>query len=346
MNDCLAKEQESVIHELKISMLNKHPEIALRQSNLYKRLWRMRKIYDCAILHKEVYEYLIQDTTYFRYLNDYERLRYVADDKKINRPLEPQYTQEKRVTDDEISYNSLCSNFELENIDGQRYKNNKNYGQGKFGMIVAGKNKIRGRPSTTFRKANRINYENETDKYQQLTYENGLKQNEYFDENPSNIPNYNYYMNNYYDHARDRNSILDDTMSYDRNIHGSNAYNYAQAPEEAENEFKRTYTGWSNLYRSMASSTNQNESVNNMYQRGNVNKNQYTQNYYQNYMNEPVCLHCNTKETSLWRRLEGKTVCNACGLYYKMHGVPRPISLKKTVIKKRKRLSKRKTTEN
>lgn len=52
---------------------------------------------------------------------------------------------------------------------------------------------------------------------------------------------------------------------------------------------------------------------------------------------ESRCTHCGTTETSLWRRLENKVVCNACGLYHKMHGVRRPISLKKPVIRKRRR---------
>ncbi|KAG6815281.1 hypothetical protein H0H87_003352 [Tephrocybe sp. NHM501043] len=40
----------------------------------------------------------------------------------------------------------------------------------------------------------------------------------------------------------------------------------------------------------------------------------------------------------LWRKDdEGKTVCNACGLYYKLHGSARPISMKSDVIRKRSR---------
>ncbi|TBU07561.1 GATA zinc finger domain-containing protein [Hamiltosporidium magnivora] len=50
-----------------------------------------------------------------------------------------------------------------------------------------------------------------------------------------------------------------------------------------------------------------------------------------------VCAHCGTEKTSLWRRFEGMFVCNACGLYYKMHGVRRPNFLKTDNIRRRKR---------
>ncbi|KAG2086083.1 uncharacterized protein F5147DRAFT_729556 [Suillus discolor] len=41
-------------------------------------------------------------------------------------------------------------------------------------------------------------------------------------------------------------------------------------------------------------------------------------------------------ESPLWRKDdEGKTVCNACGLYYKLHGSARPISMKSDIIRKR-----------
>ncbi|KAI5189862.1 hypothetical protein NEMIN01_0725 [Nematocida minor] len=33
-----------------------------------------------------------------------------------------------------------------------------------------------------------------------------------------------------------------------------------------------------------------------------------------------VCGFCNTHETSLWRRIGDIIVCNACGLYYRIHG--------------------------
>ncbi|KAJ6457324.1 hypothetical protein C8R45DRAFT_566770 [Mycena sanguinolenta] len=48
------------------------------------------------------------------------------------------------------------------------------------------------------------------------------------------------------------------------------------------------------------------------------------------------CYNCHTTATPLWRKDdEGKTVCNACGLYYKLHGSARPISMKSDIIRKR-----------
>ncbi|AAS53440.2 AFR069Cp [Eremothecium gossypii ATCC 10895] len=52
----------------------------------------------------------------------------------------------------------------------------------------------------------------------------------------------------------------------------------------------------------------------------------------------PVCQNCHTSTTPLWRRDEhGAVLCNACGLFLKLHGRPRPISLKTDVIKSRNR---------
>ncbi|KAG6334213.1 hypothetical protein ID866_4871, partial [Astraeus odoratus] len=52
------------------------------------------------------------------------------------------------------------------------------------------------------------------------------------------------------------------------------------------------------------------------------------------------CTNCQTTNTPLWRRdPEGQPLCNACGLFYKLHGVVRPLSLKTDVIKKRNRAS-------
>jgi hypothetical protein len=53
-----------------------------------------------------------------------------------------------------------------------------------------------------------------------------------------------------------------------------------------------------------------------------------------------TCTNCFTQTTPLWRRNpEGHPLCNACGLFLKLHGVVRPLSLKTDVIKKRNRSS-------
>ncbi|RWS15306.1 siderophore biosynthesis regulatory protein URBS1-like isoform X2, partial [Dinothrombium tinctorium] len=38
------------------------------------------------------------------------------------------------------------------------------------------------------------------------------------------------------------------------------------------------------------------------------------------------CSNCDTTTTSYWRRnAQGDTMCDACGLYFKVHGVSRPL---------------------
>lgn len=52
-----------------------------------------------------------------------------------------------------------------------------------------------------------------------------------------------------------------------------------------------------------------------------------------------LCYNCGTTTTPLWRRDDdGNNICNACGLYYKLHNVHRPLSMKRTIIHRRKRV--------
>ena len=57
-----------------------------------------------------------------------------------------------------------------------------------------------------------------------------------------------------------------------------------------------------------------------------------------------VCANCKTTQTTLWRRnSNGEPVCNACGLYYKLHGINRPLAMRKDGIQTRKRKPKNPT---
>ena len=57
------------------------------------------------------------------------------------------------------------------------------------------------------------------------------------------------------------------------------------------------------------------------------------------------CCNCKTFKTPLWRRdPQGNTLCNACGLFQKLHGTMRPLSLKSDVIKRRN--AKKRTKKN
>jgi GATA-binding protein, other eukaryote len=53
---------------------------------------------------------------------------------------------------------------------------------------------------------------------------------------------------------------------------------------------------------------------------------------------QAACANCGTSTTPLWRKQDNGTVlCNACGLFLKLHGYPRPISLKTDHPKTRNR---------
>ncbi|KAK7081900.1 hypothetical protein SK128_026845 [Halocaridina rubra] len=56
-----------------------------------------------------------------------------------------------------------------------------------------------------------------------------------------------------------------------------------------------------------------------------------------------VCSNCGTNNTKLWRRNDKcEIVCNACGLYFKLHGINRPSHLFRTAPMTRRRNPKKK----
>lgn len=66
------------------------------------------------------------------------------------------------------------------------------------------------------------------------------------------------------------------------------------------------------------------------------NKNSNNQN-----SKDMSCTNCGTLTTTIWRRnLRGEMVCNACGLYFKLHGVNRPHSMRRDTIHTRRRRPK------
>lgn len=55
-------------------------------------------------------------------------------------------------------------------------------------------------------------------------------------------------------------------------------------------------------------------------------------------MTQRECANCGTSATSTWRTLDGKIVCNACKCFYRKHGYPRPLTMRKDTIASRKRM--------
>ncbi|KAM0676025.1 hypothetical protein GVAV_000805 [Gurleya vavrai] len=299
----------------------------------------MRVLYGNKVMHREVYEYLIQDETQFTYLQDYERLRYVKDDKKNNKYESRIWQTQKNDLQDYLQYQNVALNSEFDKSKSSKNTNNQNRNQvGEFGMIISGRKKLRGRPSLTFRNPSKQVYaDHDMERYRPLHYEKEDKMSNIYTKSPENCSPYSIVSN-------PKNiGYSDKQQLFDKQQYGNHDINYYNPTEEAEQEFIKTYNGWNNLYKSMNTAviSPHEHANNNEYYDRKYSDIPYAASQYQNYLSEPICIHCHTRETSLWRRLEGRIVCNACGLYYKMHGVKRPISLKKESIKKRKRISKR-----
>ncbi|KAJ7270299.1 hypothetical protein C8J57DRAFT_1435469 [Mycena rebaudengoi] len=54
----------------------------------------------------------------------------------------------------------------------------------------------------------------------------------------------------------------------------------------------------------------------------------------------PQCSNCYTRTTSAWRKNKhGDCLCNACGVYARLNGRPRPLSLRRNKIRPRSRHS-------
>ncbi|UZJ53569.1 hypothetical protein CBS101457_002889 [Exobasidium rhododendri] len=54
------------------------------------------------------------------------------------------------------------------------------------------------------------------------------------------------------------------------------------------------------------------------------------------------CANCGTSTTPLWRKdTDGRIICNACGLYYKLHSAHRPTKMRMDAIKRRSRYDDR-----
>ncbi|KAJ7464212.1 hypothetical protein B0H11DRAFT_1734356 [Mycena galericulata] len=50
----------------------------------------------------------------------------------------------------------------------------------------------------------------------------------------------------------------------------------------------------------------------------------------------PECSHCHARKTSVWRRSKsGAKLCNACGVYARLRGRDRPLSLRRNKIRPR-----------
>lgn len=305
------KYMQYILDEIKLSSKN-NDQPGKRDYNMYMRIWRMNKLYGKILDGESILKY----SEYFKIpgkrfkiiYDECDGYEYDYYDNCYNKE-NSYYTNENEFSYENDNFGYVKLNEKVKQNTIQKNENLNNVNRGEFGVIMSSHSKPRGRPSSMFKKTNKEFSQHEN--YQQLHYENSPDINNY-------PVQYDPKYNSYYDNS-----------PYEPDYYVN---------QDAQYDFKRTYDTWSNLYKSMSSNVNHNDE-------NDMGESDYGYNNLQfhNTHTEPYCIHCNTTETSLWRRLEGKVVCNACGLYFKMHGVKRPLSLKKPSIKKRKRISKRKT---
>ncbi|CAK7564074.1 MAG: Sodium- and chloride-dependent GABA transporter 1 [Sporothrix epigloea] len=135
------------------------------------------------------------------------------------------------------------------------------------------------------------------------------------------------------DHLQQRVSRPATTPTGDRAEGSSGAFDITSNPNSPPNELGGAAGGHASGYSSVAPSrpstpplsSSNNDSTTNLQAQGDPSL-------------PTTCTNCFTQTTPLWRRNpEGQPLCNACGLFLKLHGVVRPLSLKTDVIKKRNR---------
>lgn len=106
---------------------------------------------------------------------------------------------------------------------------------------------------------------------------------------------------------------------------GSSSPLAASSADLAESSVNNIWTGNDEI----SKSNNNNNSPKN------ANNNQSNQ------QKDLSCTNCGTTTTTIWRRnLRGEMVCNACGLYFKLHGVNRPHTMRRDTIHTRRRRPK------